>query len=76
MSCECNNELETAEVFMAKKKIEDVEEKTAVGLLLEALGVIDAEQAELTPDSQKHADYRNCRSRLQATIAHIKARLY
>lgn len=75
MSCECNNELETAEVFMAKKKIE-VGQSSTIDLLTQALAQIDAEQAELLPDDQKHMAYRNCRAKLQATIAHIDAMLY
>lgn len=75
MACECNNETETVELFMAKKKIETGQDLT-LDLLTQALANIDAEQAELAPDDQKHLAYRNCRAKLQATIEHIKARLY
>lgn len=75
MTCECNNETETVELFMAKKKIEAGQVVT-LDLLTQALANIDAEQAELTPDDQKHLAYRNCRAKLQATIEHIQARLY
>lgn len=75
MACECNNEELTAELFMAKTKIKEGQ-STAVDLMTQALAVIDAEQAELAPDDQKHMAYRNCRAKLQATIAHIQARLY
>lgn len=75
MACECNNETETVELFMAKKKIETGQALT-LDLLTQALANIDAEQAELAPDDQKHLAYRNCRAKLQATIEHIKARLY
>jgi hypothetical protein len=60
---------------MAKKKIE-VGQTLTLDLLTQALAQIDAEQAELAPDDQKHMAYRNCRAKLQATIAHIQARLY
>lgn len=75
MACECNNETETVELFMAKTKIEKGQ-STPIDLMTEALALIDAEQAELAPDDQKHMAYRNCRAKLQATIAHIQARLY
>lgn len=60
---------------MAKKKIEAGQSST-VDLLTQALAQIDAEQAELSPDDEKNLVYRNCRAKLQATIAHIQARLY
>ena len=75
MACECNNETETVGLFMAKTKIKKGE-STAVDLMTQALAQIDAEQAELSPDDKKHLAYRNCRAKLQATIAHIQARLY
>lgn len=75
MACECNNETETVELFMAKAKIEKGQ-STVIDLLTQALVQIDAEQAVLAPDDQKNMAYRNCRAKLHATIEHIKQKLY
>lgn len=47
-----------------------------VELLGAALAQLDAEQALLEPDDPAQAAYRNCRSKLHATIEHIQYRLY